>query len=185
MFAADPKKPIGGHIMAHASTTRLSLRKGRNEQRSARLRLPLHPWPDPSRTAAPGWGGSWDGGDGPAGTPRGVPTHAERFGFRFCSGAALLSDHNRRRLAPNQCPPWWTGHHAGCNFSVRDLPGHYCTQPRTRWQPWRGQVTTRKSRKSRRSRLMPWSVVCVSRHPTGMLTGLLPWDAVRSHVWVC
>jgi RecA/RadA recombinase len=28
MFVADPKKPIGGHIMAHASTTRLYLRKG-------------------------------------------------------------------------------------------------------------------------------------------------------------
>ncbi|KCZ73712.1 hypothetical protein H311_05330, partial [Anncaliia algerae PRA109] len=26
MFGADPKKPIGGHIMAHASTTRLYLR---------------------------------------------------------------------------------------------------------------------------------------------------------------
>lgn len=33
MFQADSKKPIGGHIMAHASTTRLSLRKGRGEQR--------------------------------------------------------------------------------------------------------------------------------------------------------
>ncbi|KAG8348381.1 Helix hairpin helix domain [Trypanosoma vivax] len=33
MFQADPRKPIGGHIMAHASTTRLSLRKGRGEQR--------------------------------------------------------------------------------------------------------------------------------------------------------
>ncbi|EAN79781.1 DNA repair protein RAD51 [Trypanosoma equiperdum] len=32
-FQADSKKPIGGHIMAHASTTRLSLRKGRGEQR--------------------------------------------------------------------------------------------------------------------------------------------------------
>ncbi len=32
MFAADPKKPIGGNIMAHASTTRLYLRKGRGEQ---------------------------------------------------------------------------------------------------------------------------------------------------------
>ena len=31
MFAADSKKPIGGHIIAHASTTRLSLRKGRGE----------------------------------------------------------------------------------------------------------------------------------------------------------
>ena len=26
MFSADPKKPIGGNIMAHASTTRLYLR---------------------------------------------------------------------------------------------------------------------------------------------------------------
>ena len=33
MFQADSKKPIGGHIMAHASTTRLSLRKGKGEQR--------------------------------------------------------------------------------------------------------------------------------------------------------
>lgn len=33
MFQADSRKPIGGHIMAHASTTRLSLRKGRGEQR--------------------------------------------------------------------------------------------------------------------------------------------------------
>uniref|UniRef100_A0A7S4D0E9 DNA repair protein RAD51 homolog n=1 Tax=Eutreptiella gymnastica TaxID=73025 RepID=A0A7S4D0E9_9EUGL len=37
MFNADPKKPIGGHIMAHASTTRLSLRKGRNEQRICKI----------------------------------------------------------------------------------------------------------------------------------------------------
>jgi len=33
MFQADAKKPIGGHIMAHASTVRLSLRKGRGESR--------------------------------------------------------------------------------------------------------------------------------------------------------
>ncbi len=32
-FAADPKKPIGGNIVAHASTTRLRLRKGRGENR--------------------------------------------------------------------------------------------------------------------------------------------------------
>lgn len=32
-FAANPPKPIGGHIMAHFSTTRLALRKGRGEQR--------------------------------------------------------------------------------------------------------------------------------------------------------
>lgn len=33
VFMADPKKPIGGHIMAHACTTRLFLRKGKGEQR--------------------------------------------------------------------------------------------------------------------------------------------------------
>ena|SRR3990167_6546157 len=37
MFAADPKKPIGGHIMAHASTTRLSLRKGKGEARVCKI----------------------------------------------------------------------------------------------------------------------------------------------------
>jgi len=37
MFAADSKKPIGGHIIAHASTTRLSLRKGRNESRVCKI----------------------------------------------------------------------------------------------------------------------------------------------------
>lgn len=26
-FVQDPKKPIGGHVLAHASTVRLSLRK--------------------------------------------------------------------------------------------------------------------------------------------------------------
>jgi meiotic recombination protein DMC1 len=30
-YAVDPKKPVGGHIMAHASTTRLFLRKGKGE----------------------------------------------------------------------------------------------------------------------------------------------------------
>lgn len=34
---ADAKKPIGGHIMAHASTTRLSLRKGRGESRVCKV----------------------------------------------------------------------------------------------------------------------------------------------------
>jgi DNA repair protein RAD51 len=37
MFVADPKKPIGGNIMAHASTTRLSLRKGRGNQRVCKI----------------------------------------------------------------------------------------------------------------------------------------------------
>ena len=39
MFAGggDAKKPIGGHIIAHASTTRLSLRKGRGESRVCKI----------------------------------------------------------------------------------------------------------------------------------------------------
>eukprot|EP01061_Rhynchopus_euleeides_P019840 TRINITY_DN3254_c3_g1_i1.p1 TRINITY_DN3254_c3_g1~~TRINITY_DN3254_c3_g1_i1.p1 ORF type:complete len:358 (+),score=187.23 TRINITY_DN3254_c3_g1_i1:130-1203(+) len=37
MFTADPKKPVGGHVMAHASTTRLFLRKGRGEQRICKI----------------------------------------------------------------------------------------------------------------------------------------------------
>lgn len=37
MFNADPKKPIGGNIMAHASTTRLSLRKSRGENRICKI----------------------------------------------------------------------------------------------------------------------------------------------------
>jgi len=37
VFQADPKKPIGGHIMAHASTTRLYLRKGRGETRICKI----------------------------------------------------------------------------------------------------------------------------------------------------
>ncbi len=36
-FVSDAKKPIGGHIMAHASTTRLYLRKGRGEQRICKI----------------------------------------------------------------------------------------------------------------------------------------------------
>lgn len=36
-FVPDPKKPIGGHILAHASTTRISLKKGRNETRIAKI----------------------------------------------------------------------------------------------------------------------------------------------------
>eukprot|EP00030_Apusomonadida_sp_AF-17_P004399 a509628_311.p2 GENE.a509628_311~~a509628_311.p2 ORF type:complete len:355 (-),score=164.09 a509628_311:150-1163(-) len=37
MFVSDPKKPVGGHVLAHASTTRLSLRKGRGDQRICRV----------------------------------------------------------------------------------------------------------------------------------------------------
>eukprot|EP00474_Spongospora_subterranea_P009727 CRZ10185.1 hypothetical protein [Spongospora subterranea] len=36
-FVADPKKPVGGHVMAHASTTRLYLRKGRGDQRICKI----------------------------------------------------------------------------------------------------------------------------------------------------
>eukprot|EP00127_Corallochytrium_limacisporum_P006486 Clim_evm17s229 gene=Clim_evmTU17s229 len=36
-FAADPKKPIGGNIIAHASATRLYFRKGRGESRICKL----------------------------------------------------------------------------------------------------------------------------------------------------
>jgi DNA repair protein RAD51 len=37
MFTGDAKKPIGGNIMAHASTTRLYLRKGRAESRVCKI----------------------------------------------------------------------------------------------------------------------------------------------------
>jgi DNA repair protein RAD51 len=38
MFAgANAQKPIGGNIMAHASTTRLALRKGRGGNRVAKI----------------------------------------------------------------------------------------------------------------------------------------------------
>lgn len=33
MFISDPKKPVGGHVIAHASTVRLSVRKGKQDQR--------------------------------------------------------------------------------------------------------------------------------------------------------
>ena len=38
LFAsADGRKPVGGHVLAHASTVRLLLRKGRAEERVAKL----------------------------------------------------------------------------------------------------------------------------------------------------
>ncbi|KAH7133649.1 DNA repair protein RAD51 [Dactylonectria macrodidyma] len=37
MFNPDPKKPVGGNIIAHASTTRISLKKGRAETRIAKI----------------------------------------------------------------------------------------------------------------------------------------------------
>lgn len=37
MFAGPTQKPIGGNIIAHASTTRLSLKKGRGESRICKI----------------------------------------------------------------------------------------------------------------------------------------------------
>jgi hypothetical protein len=34
---ADGRKPVGGHILAHASTTRVLVRKGRGDERVAKL----------------------------------------------------------------------------------------------------------------------------------------------------
>merc|ERR1711990_707855 len=36
-FVSDPKKPVGGHILAHASQTRVMLKKGRQEMRVAKI----------------------------------------------------------------------------------------------------------------------------------------------------
>uniref|UniRef100_A0A6B2LA36 DNA repair protein RAD51 homolog n=1 Tax=Arcella intermedia TaxID=1963864 RepID=A0A6B2LA36_9EUKA len=37
VFQSDPKKPIGGNIMAHASTTRLKFRKGKENERVCQI----------------------------------------------------------------------------------------------------------------------------------------------------
>lgn len=38
LFAgADGRKPVGGHVLAHASTTRILLRKGRGEERVGKV----------------------------------------------------------------------------------------------------------------------------------------------------
>ncbi|KAH0571370.1 Rad51 protein [Spironucleus salmonicida] len=37
VFVANSSKPIGGHVLSHASTTRISLRKGRGECRIAKI----------------------------------------------------------------------------------------------------------------------------------------------------
>lgn len=36
-YVPDPKKAVGGHVVAHASTTRLMLKKGRDNERIAKL----------------------------------------------------------------------------------------------------------------------------------------------------
>lgn len=37
MFISDPKKPAGGHVLAHSATIRLMLRKGKGEQRVCKI----------------------------------------------------------------------------------------------------------------------------------------------------
>ncbi|CAN7046852.1 unnamed protein product [Brassica oleracea var. botrytis] len=37
MFISDPKKPAGGHVLAHAITIRLSFRKVKGEQRVCKV----------------------------------------------------------------------------------------------------------------------------------------------------
>ncbi len=50
LFAgADGRKPIGGHVVAHASTTRVLLRKGRGEERVAKIQ------DSPGNNSLPPW----------------------------------------------------------------------------------------------------------------------------------
>lgn len=37
MFMSDPKTPIGGHILAHASTTRLYFKKSKGDTRICKI----------------------------------------------------------------------------------------------------------------------------------------------------
>ena len=37
MFASADRKPVGGHVLAHASATRILLRKGRGDERVAKV----------------------------------------------------------------------------------------------------------------------------------------------------
>lgn len=37
VFISDPKKPAGGHVLAHAATIRLMFRKGKGEQRVCKI----------------------------------------------------------------------------------------------------------------------------------------------------
>jgi RecA/RadA recombinase len=36
-MSSETKKPVGGHVMAHASTTRLALRKGTGDKRICKV----------------------------------------------------------------------------------------------------------------------------------------------------
>ena len=44
LFVSDPKKPVGGHVLAHASTTRLELKKGRGDLRICKIVDRLIEW---------------------------------------------------------------------------------------------------------------------------------------------
>lgn len=61
-FVADPKKPVGGHILAHASTTRLYLRKGKGETRVCKI-YDSPCLPEGEATFAIGGGGIEDASD--------------------------------------------------------------------------------------------------------------------------
>ncbi|EEC68851.1 hypothetical protein OsI_37443 [Oryza sativa Indica Group] len=52
MFITDLKKPAGGHVLAHAATIRLMLRKGKGEQRSAAAERADAAEPEPVEDAA-------------------------------------------------------------------------------------------------------------------------------------
>ena len=62
VFVADPKKPVGGHVLAHACTIRLSLRKGKGEQRLMKVvdapnlrERPLRTVPECDKPSACAW----------------------------------------------------------------------------------------------------------------------------------
>ncbi|KAH9400790.1 Meiotic recombination protein dmc1 [Tyrophagus putrescentiae] len=61
-FQADPKKPIGGHIMGHASTVRLNLKKGRGENRIVKV-YDSPDLPENEATYSISMGGICDGKD--------------------------------------------------------------------------------------------------------------------------
>lgn len=62
MFISDPKKHVGGHVIAHASTLRLSLRKGKQDQRVIKVIQAPH-LADGEETFAISDGGVVDGSD--------------------------------------------------------------------------------------------------------------------------
>ena len=58
-FVPDPKKPVGGHVVAHASNVRISLRKGRDNERIAKL-VDCAYMPEADATFSVGGGGVGD-----------------------------------------------------------------------------------------------------------------------------